>query len=53
MEKKKKKSLEWGGNVKEVLNKFLENLRSEGVSEKILNKYTNAIDFCKDHEVYL
>lgn len=46
-------SLEWGGNVKEVLNEFLEKLRSEGVSEKILKKYINTIDFCKDHEVYL
>ncbi|HEC39744.1 MAG: hypothetical protein Lokiarch_06470 [Candidatus Lokiarchaeum sp. GC14_75] len=46
-------SLEWGGNVKKVLNEFLENLRSEDVSEKILNKYINAVDYCKDHEVFL
>ncbi len=46
-------SLEWGGNVKEVLNEILEDLRSKDISEDVMQKYMNSIEFCKDHDVYL
>lgn len=46
-------SLEWGGNIKKILKEILEELKVKEVSNSILKKYTNSIEFCKDHEVYL
>jgi len=48
-------SLEWGGqqNVKKILDDILNELKENHTSKKILKKYKNTIDFCKDHEVIL
>jgi len=46
-------SLEWGGNVKEILDEIFKELENNNTSKHILEKYTETIKFCKDHEVYL
>lgn len=46
-------SLKWCGNIKEMLNKIIKELEDNNTSEHILEKYKEAIKFCRNHEVIL